>query len=743
MERRLTTILAADVVGYSRLMGVDEAGTLAALKDLRRALIKPREARYHGRTVKLMGDGALMEFASVVDAVSFAVEVQVAVAARNAGVPEDRRIIYRMGLNIGDIIAEGDDIYGDGVNVAARLEELCEPGGVCVSRNVFNQVKGKLDLTFENLGEKEVKNIAEPVTVYRVVLDDKATRLVTEVMPGEVTPKQRWWPVPAAVVAVLVLVGGGVLWWQFWKPHEEPPVVEDMAFPLPDRPSVAVLPFANLSDDPAQEYFADGMTEDLITDLSKISDLFVIARNSSFAYKGQQVKVRQVAEELGVRYVLEGSVRRVGDQVRINTQLIDATTGGHVWAERYDGNLDNIFAVQDSIMTKVVEALELHLTDREREQQEEGPKTDSLEAYDLVLQARKLLTRFDHSAAAEARDLLQRAIEIDPSYAEAHSLLGFYFFDEWRVWGRNRNKNLASALELGTTAVELDPSDPAPHALLAMVYQWRREFDAANAAADKALALQPRDAITLSNLGSMLNWAGRSEDALEVLQQAVRLDPFHPATYLERLAVAYIGVGDYEKCVEVAMRGIVLDPNFVGLHVDLASCYAALGREEEARAAVAEIFRTNPRFTLKAFASYAPYSDEDDRAWNVELLRKAGVPESADQVFRVPDGHMTGEEIRAAIEGQEYVDTLPARFAGTVMTFHLSGILNGYPQSGSPAEEFGKDHGNWWIEGDRFCRKWTRWVSGRAQCFSLVREGNAIRWINRFGEFHSEMRKLD
>jgi len=313
LARRLTTILAADVVGYGRLVGEDEAGTLAAVKSLRRELIKPKELQYQGRTVKLMGDGALMEFASVVDAVTFAVEVQAAMAERNLEVPEDRRLVYRIGINIGDIIVEGDDIFGDGVNLAARLEGLCEPGGIYVSRNVVEQVKGTLDLTFDDLGEKDVKNIAEPVAVYRVGLDDKAARLVTKLAPGGMTPRRRWWPMPAAVVAVLVLAGGGVLWWQSGQPREEPAVVENTALPLPDKPSVAVLTFANLSDDPSLEYFADGMTEGLITDLSKISGLFVIARNSSFAYKGQQVELHQVAEDLGVRYVLEGSVRRVGD----------------------------------------------------------------------------------------------------------------------------------------------------------------------------------------------------------------------------------------------------------------------------------------------------------------------------------------------------------------------------------------------------------------------------------------------
>ncbi len=627
MARRLTTIVATDVVGYSRLMGEDEAGTLSALKSLRRDLIKPKELQYHGRTVKLMGDGALMEFASVVDAVSFAAEVQMAMRERNAEVPEHRQIVYRMGINIGDIIVEGDDIYGDGVNVAARLERLCEPGGVCVSRNVFNQVKGKLDLTFEHLGERGVKNIAEPVTVYRVALDDKAAALVTPVVHAVATGGRSRWPAIATGFAVCVLGIAGLVWWQPWVPEVEPASVERMAFPLPDKPSIAVLPFNNISDDPSQEYFADGMTEDLITDLSKISGLFVIARNSSFVYKNQQVTVRKVAEDLGVRYVLEGSVRRIGDQVRINAQLIDATSGGHVWAERYDRKLDNIFALQDAIIERVVQALELHLTDAEQEQRDKGPETTSLEAYDLVLRARKLMTRFDHKAANEARELLQRAIEIDPAYTEAYSLLGFYYFDEWRVWGSKRDQNLSRALELATTAVELSPSDPAPHVLLAMVYQWRREFNAANAEADRAIALEPRDAITLSNLGSMLFYAGRGEEAAAVIEQAIRLDPFHPPNYLEWLGNAYWFLGDSAQCVEVAKRGVALDPNYVSLHVVLAVCYAALGREEEARAAAAEILRINPRFTLKAYSSYVPYTDDRDLQRRVDLLRNAGVPE--------------------------------------------------------------------------------------------------------------------
>ncbi|WP_193369712.1 adenylate/guanylate cyclase domain-containing protein [Pelagibius marinus] len=623
MERRLTTILSADVVGYSRLMGEDEAGTLKALKTLRRDLIDPKAQQYRGRTVKLMGDGALMEFASVVDAVSFATEVQAALHHPEAALSENR-IVFRIGINIGDIIVEGDDIYGDGVNVAARLQELCEPGGVWISRNVFNQVKGKLDLTFEDLGERQVKNIAEPVTVYRVALDDKAVALLTPIAAGTTSPRRGFRPAIAATAILGLAALLAIAWWQSWLPEKEPASVEQMAFALPDKPSIAVLPFDNLSDDPDQEYFADGMTEDLITDLSKISGLFVIARNSSFVYKGQQVKVRQVAEALGVRYVLEGSVRRVGDEVRINTQLVDATTGGHIWAERYDRKVENIFAVQDAILEKIVDALELHLTERE---QSESAKTTSLEAYDLVLRARKLLTRFDSEAAAEARDLLQRAIELDPAYTEAHSLLGFNFFDEWRVWGRGRDENLAQAQKLAAKAAELSPEDPAPHVLLAMIYQWRREFGAAEAEINKALALEPREAITLSNLGSVLVYAGRGEDAVSALTQAIRLDPFHPPNYLEWLGNAYWLQDHPDLCVEVAERGVALDPDYVSLHVVLAVCYGALGTMDKAEAAATEIRRINPRFTLQAYAAYVPYTDDRDRERRVELLRVAGVPE--------------------------------------------------------------------------------------------------------------------
>ena len=359
VQRRLAAILAADVVGYSRLMGENEASTFEALKAHRKELIDPKIVANNGRIVKLMGDGVLAEFGSVVDAVRCAVDIQREMPNRNADVPNDRRIQFRVGINLGDVIIDGEDIYGDGVNVAARLEGLADPGAVFISHTVFSHVIGKVELGFEDLGQHKVKNITEPLHVYRVLTGpDNAGRLIGRAMPSSTLWKR---PAIAAGIVVLVAVAAGAIWLRPWAPAVELATVAEMAFPLPDKPSIAVLPFANMSDDPGQEYFAQGMTDDLITDLSKVSGLFVISRNSTFTYKDTAVKIRQVAEELGVRFVLEGSVRREGDEVRINVQLIDALTGGHVWAERYDRNLRDIFALQDEVVDKVVSALSVEL----------------------------------------------------------------------------------------------------------------------------------------------------------------------------------------------------------------------------------------------------------------------------------------------------------------------------------------------------------------------------------------------
>ncbi len=407
VERRLAAILAADVVGYSRLMAADEEGTLARLKALRREFIDPRTSAHHGRIVKLMGDGALVEFASVVDAVRCAVDIQRGMAERNADTATEQQIAFRIGINLGDVIIDGDDIYGDGVNVAARLEGLADPGAVVISGTAFDQAKNKIDAGFEYLGEQQVENLPEPVRTYRVLLDPEAAGTIK----GESRRRLHWgWVAAASVVLVIAATGLVMDLILSWEQRSAP---GDAALPLPDKPSIAVLPFDNLSADPEEEYFVDGLTDDLITDLSKVSGLFVIARNSVFTYKDQAVDIRKVAEQLGVRYVLEGSVRRAGGRVRINAQLIEGSTGRHVWADRYDREYAEIFTLQDEVIARIVEALEVELSETEQNQVARLP-TENLEAYNSYLRAEDLIYRSDRASVAAALGLYEKALALRP-----------------------------------------------------------------------------------------------------------------------------------------------------------------------------------------------------------------------------------------------------------------------------------------------------------------------------------------
>ena len=617
--------MAADVVGYSRLMGEDETGTLSALKAHLDQVIEPRIAAHEGRVIKLMGDGVLAEFASAVEAVACAVEIQEDLAERNAEVPESRRLLLRIGINLGDIIVDGDDLFGDGINIAARLEGLAAPGGVCLARTVYEQVRNKVAVGFRDLGEHEVKNIAEPIHVFSVLLGGEETPVPERAKRRhKVTLGQ----LAGTVFVLLLLLGGAVAFWlEPWRPREEPASMERMAFPLPDKPSIAVLPFDNLSGDPEQDYFADGMSEDLITDLSNISGLFVIARNSSFSYKGKQVKVRQVAEELGVRYVLEGSVRRAGDQVRINAQLIDATTGGHLWADRFDRDLGDIFALQDEVVASIVSALAVQLTAEEKAEREAHQPTANLEAHEYYLRGKQHLGRFTSKDSAKAREFFEKAIELDPRHVAALTALGRLHYNEWEIWGRARDKNLARALELGQQAVAVDDSLAGPHLLLSQVYRFLRRQEESDAEADKALALEPRDADTLAGLGDMLRWTGRPQEAIGLLQAAMRLDPFYPAWYEFYLGHVFYQTGQYEEAIAALKRGAERNPNYPAFHLFMAASYAMLGREEEARGAADEVLRINPRFTLSAYAAHVPYRREADLERELNSFRKAGLPE--------------------------------------------------------------------------------------------------------------------
>ena len=632
VERRLAAILAADVVGYSRLMGEDEAGTLARLNAHRKSLIDPAISGHQGRIVKTTGDGLLAEFASVVDAVRCAIHIQSGMAEREADTPEDRKMLLRIGINLGDVIVEGDDIFGDGVNVAARIEALADPGGVYLSGDAFRQIRNKLDVGFEDLGEKRVKNIAEPVSVYRV-LTDAAAGSVVRASPR----RKRWLSSGGAVAAALV---AAALVWNFALRQSLPTVeaasMEMMAFPLPDKPSIVVLPFDNLSGDPEQQYFADGLTDDVITALSKLSGLFVISRNTAFAYRGEEVSVKRVAEELGVRYVLDGSIRRSSDQVRINAQLVDATTGETLWAERFDGDTNDIFALQDDINARIVSAMAVELTAPEQQTVVAGGVRDA-RAYDAFLKGAELLRRNTAADTGEAVKFLHQAIEYDPDYSQAYAALAAAY------WTGAQNGWLielgAASVEAAQTeargmlehAMQVSPTAEA-FALEAEMAMMDGKQDRAVEMAAHSLEMSPSRSDHQARLGKALTMAGRPDEALGHLEQAARRNP--RGHYLAQLGLARFVMGDYEKASALFERQLESNPWHVGVAAPLAAAYAHLGREDEARAALKRLVEgvqkargpeAEPR--ISAVVSQFAFSRPEDRERLAEGLRKAGLPE--------------------------------------------------------------------------------------------------------------------
>jgi adenylate cyclase len=584
VERKLTAILSADVKGYSRLMGEDEVGTLrmlTAYREVTDALIQ----QHRGRIVGTAGDSILAEFASAVDAVQCAVDIQQALKTRNAALPSERRMEFRIGINVGDVIVEGPQIYGDGVNISARLEALAEGGEICLSGTVYDQVENKLVLGYEYLGEQTVKNIAKPVRVYRV-------RLAREAVAPPVREKDE---------------------------------VTVPSLALPDKPSIAVLPFVNLSSDPEQEYFSDGMTEDLITDLSKLSGLFVSSRYSVFTYKGKAVKVQEVSRELGVRYVLEGSVRKVGDRILITAQLVDATTGGHVWAERYDRPLQDLFALQEEVRRKIVVHLALRLTDEEQEQLQRA-YTPHPEAYDYTMRGWGYLYRFTPDANAQTRQLCEQAIALDPTYGVAYAVLGWTYFMEWVLQWSQDPQALERAFELARKAIALDDSLPPAHELLGWTYLWKnKQHEQAIAEVKRAIAHGPNWFSSYASLGRILNYAGRPEEAIGFGEQARRFSPRTPIYYLPVLSEAAYLLGRYEEAIATYKQILTLMPNDLTVHVGLAATYSELNREVEAEAEVAEVLRINPQFSLEVHRQRVPYKDPAVLERYLAALRKAGL----------------------------------------------------------------------------------------------------------------------
>ena len=577
VERRLAAILAADVAGYSRLMGADEEGTLAALKAFRRDLVDPKISEHRGRIVKTTGDGVLVEFASAVDAVRCAMEIQPAMAKRNAAMPEDRRIEFRIGINVGDIIIDEGDIYGDGVNIAARVETLASPGGICLSDNAYQQIKGKFALKVSDMGEQQLKNIVQPVRVYSVQLNDAP---------------------------------------------EHPPLA------LPDKPSIAILPFQNMSGDPEQEYFADGMVEDIITAVSKLRWFFVIARNSTFAYKGKSPDIRQVARGLGVRYVLEGSVRKAGDRLRITAQLIDAATGNHIWAERYDRSIKDVFAVQDEIVESIVASIEPQLYATEHIRIESTPP-DNLDAWGCVTRALWHFGRLAQDDNERARQILERALTLSPSYAKAHSL--FAFAQIRRVWHGNASVEecLSSARQHANTALLLDESDPWTFFADSMVKCVERKFTESLATMRKAIDLNPNFAAAHGYMALTLAMCGETDAALSSVERAIRISPRDPynAAYLHFAAISYFATEQYRESIEVDRRALRERPSFVIPLRFIAASHVMLDELDEARAAVAELLQLHPSCSIKYIDSLPHYARRSDQERFISALRKAGLPE--------------------------------------------------------------------------------------------------------------------
>ena len=578
LKRKLAAVLYADVAGYSRLTGLDEEGTHLALKDsldLFSASIESND----GRVVHYAGDAVLADFGTVVDALSCAAEVQRDMRKSNRDTPEERKVQFRIGINLGDVIIDQDEIYGDGVNVAARLESLAEPGGICVSEAVRAATGNKLELDFVFMGEQRVKNIAEPVRAYRIVLDPDGS------------------------------------------------AAEDITrATTPDKPSIAVLAFDNMSNDPEQEYFSDGIAEDIITELSKLSGLLVIARNSAFSYKGKQVNVREVGRELGVRYVLEGSVRKAGARVRVTAQLIDAISGGHVWAERYDRELSDIFAVQDEVTNEIVLALAPRLSGTEDQRGQNRP-TSNLEAYDYFLRGRQLALQDSRETNAQARQMLEKAIELDPEFSLALAHLARnYVIAYVNRWGESPEGSLHRAFELSEKAIALDESNAFAHFALCTALMWAKRLEESEAEAEKALAIEPNLADGYAVLGAIKVYSGEPGVAVDSLHHSMRLDPHYRDIFLHILAQAYFQMGQYKKSVVALKRRLIRKPDSDISRVLLAAAYGHLGELDKARAEWQEALRINPDYSLEHRRQILPYKDTSDFEHMVAGLAKARLP---------------------------------------------------------------------------------------------------------------------
>jgi adenylate cyclase len=629
VKRKLTAIFSADVVGYSRLMGEDEVATVQTLtshKETMRKMIR----LFRGRVVDSIGDNLMAEFTSVVDAVQCAVKVQQVISKKNEDLLDNRRMYFRIGINLGDVIEEGERLYGDGVNIASRVESLAEEGGISLSGTAYDQLGKKLPLGYEYLGEQSVKNIDKPVRVYRVLTEAEAAGKVI----GEERPRPRKWPRSAiAAVVILLIIAGTFAIWNFYfrPPPIEPASMEKMAFELPDKPSIAVLPFVNMSEDPKQDYFSDGLTEEIITTLSKVSDLFVVAGQSTFSYKDKMVKVQQVAEELGVRYVLEGSVRKAEDRARITALLIDALTGHHLWAEGYDRELKDTLAVQGEITKEIITALQVQLTKGEQARVF-ARGTDNVEAWALGAKAWRFFAKPTKENNPKARQLLERGIKFDPDYALLWTHLGgTHILDARFGWTKSRTESFKRAVECVKKALTLDEESPIAHSMMANIYLLQRQHERGIAEGERAISLDPNYADGYARLTQVMLYSGRFEEALTFIKKAMRLCPTPRVWYPAVLGQAYYNLERYEEAI--ATWNQLLDrcrrgecpPNWA--QVGLIVCYIGLGRAGEARAEAEELLRVDPTFSLERYSKQHFFKDPAHLERVLSALRKAGLPD--------------------------------------------------------------------------------------------------------------------
>ncbi len=582
MERKLAAILAADVVGYTRLMGDDEAGTLHRLNAVIEDVLRPLVASHRGRIVKLIGDGLLVEFSSAVDSVNCAVDWHRRVNEHQVNQPTDRRFRFRIGVNMGDVIVEDGDIHGDGVNIAARLEALSEPGGICVSGDLVRFVRGKVEVSFDDQGTKQLKNVAEPVHIFSVRAD-------TDIVPASDVGKVH----PA----------------------------------LPDKPSVAVLPFTNMSGDAEQEHFSDGISEDIITALSKLSRIFVVARNSTFTYKGRAVDVKQVGLEQGVRYVLEGSVRRSGNRLRITAQLIDARSGHHIWADRYDRTIEDIFDLQDEITREVTSALQVELTDGERARLWAGG-TKNIQAWELVIQLPPMLDSHRRTENHLAKPMAEQALKLDPDYASAWAMLGWsHWNDAFNLWSDDPDRSMARSLEALNRSLALNGTSSETLALLAFLHLSLRNFDQAQDYVERAMTLGPNYSFAAGVAANVELFRGRPQNMERLIKRAIRLSPVYPAWYIGDLGFTYFLTDRHEDAVQASLESLKIDPDYIYAHYILAATHGEQGHSEQARAAVDNILRIEASSSVSGYAQSQPFEAPELLDRMLAGLRKAGLPE--------------------------------------------------------------------------------------------------------------------